>query len=134
MPQIGNLSAKKFDGTTAVTLTAIQPSAGDQPAVWRDNSTGSAPRFRPELTYSVKTSGDRRSKRGYLKFRVPQLSTNTTTGVVSVVNEALFEIRTVIPVEMPESAVKDAAAILASALLPAAGTLCQAVAEGSGVV
>lgn len=133
MPQIGNITAKKFDGVSAVALIAIQPNAGDQPAVWQDSS-GLANAFRIETTYSVRKSADGRSKRVRVKTVVPQLSTNTTTGLTSIVNRAIFETTGVVPGEMPLSAIKDAYAIHISSQLAANGTLAEAAATGTGCV
>lgn len=133
MPQIGNISAKKFDGVTAVVLTAIQPNAGDQPAVWQDAS-GLANAFRIEVTYSVRKSADGRSKRVRVKTVVPQLTTNTTTGLTSIANRAIFETTGVVPGEMPLSAIKDAYAIHISSQIAANGTLAEAASTGTGCI
>lgn len=134
MPAIGNLTTKKWDGTTVITLDAIQPSAGENPAVYAASALGSSKAFRPTLTYSHRRSGTGTAVRGQVKFTYPQTVSDLTTGLEKVVNTALFEVNAVIPATMPESVVKDALAILASALLPAAGTLSLAVATGTGVV
>lgn len=133
MPQIGNLASKKADNTTAVTLTAIQPNGGDAtPAVYVDMQSGDAAAFRSTHSYSFKKSGDGRSKRVHFKSAVPQVITEN--GVSRVVNTALFETSGVIPLSMPEQAVKDAYAIHISAQTAAAGTLVQAMPTGTALI
>lgn len=133
MPQIGNLSAKKADNTTVVTLTAIQPNGGDStPAIFADLTSGDAAAFRAHHQYSFKKSGDGRSKRVHFKSQIPQVVTEN--GVSRVVNTALFETSGVVPLSMPEQAVKDAFAIHISAQTSAAGTLASAMQTGTALI
>lgn len=134
MPALGNLSSKKWDGTTAVTLTAIQPSGGDIPAMWRNNAVGNNAQVRPTLTYSFRKNAKGDAIRVYVKFVGPQYYTDAVTTLEKVANTAIFELSGVVPLGMPEQAVKDHLAVLAHALLPANGTLAEAIATGTGVI
>lgn len=89
MPDMANIVVKKNDGTTDVTYFKQTPASGDNtPAVWRSTSVGSAPAHAPELRFLAKDakSGANRAMRGTFKY--PQISTNTTTGITSVVDTA----------------------------------------------
>ncbi len=89
MPAIADIVVKKNDGTTNITWVAQTPSSGDGvPAVWRSTTVGSAPSHAPELRLSSRDGdkGKKRAMRGTIVY--PQISTNSTTGVTSVVQKA----------------------------------------------
>lgn len=134
MPALGNLTSKKWDGTTTVTLTAIQPSGGDSPAIWRDNAVGDNAQVRPTLTYSFRKNAKGDATRFYVKFVGPQSYIDAVTSLRKVANTAIFELSGVVPLGMSEQAVKDYFAVMAHALLPANGTLAEAIATGTGVI
>lgn len=84
MPQLANITVKKFDGTTDITFTAVNPAGGqDAPAILRSNTVGSAISHRPEIRVSVKNAGARDRVVGTFKY--PQIATNSTTGVTTVI-------------------------------------------------
>lgn len=83
MPALANITVKKNDGTTDITYTGITPAGGDSPAVWASQTVGTAQMHQPQLRLSAKTGQDRASVRGTFKY--PEIATNTTTGVTSVV-------------------------------------------------
>ncbi|DAD51084.1 coat protein [ssRNA phage SRR7976299_11] len=90
MPQIANITIKKNDGTTDIVYTAQAPSSGDgSPAVWKATTVGSAPAHQPEyrLTGREASKGQKRALRS--TFVYPQIATNSTTGITSVVDKAL---------------------------------------------
>lgn len=59
MAQQTNLTVTKADGTTNVTFTAIQPASGDRsPAVWRNESVGTAIAHRPRFQLSSRKAGN----------------------------------------------------------------------------
>lgn len=87
MPAISNLAITKNDNTTAVTFTAQQPSSGDSTAaIWQNTAVGSAPSHRPELRLVGRSSKDLAKRNLRSTFVYPQIATNTTTGLTSVVN------------------------------------------------
>lgn len=89
MPDMANITVKKNDGTTDIVYTKQTPASGDNtPAVWRSTSVGTAPAHAPELRLLAKDakSGANRALRSTYKY--PQIATNSTTGITSVVDVA----------------------------------------------
>lgn len=87
MPSIANITIKKNDGTTDIVYTGLQPSSGDgTPACWKAQTVGSAPAHQPEFRLVAKDAlkGKKRALRSTYKY--PQIATNTTTGLTSVVD------------------------------------------------
>lgn len=85
MPTQANITVKKHDGTTDVTYSAQQSSSGDNvQAIWKSLSVGTAQAHQPELRCSARQiQGGKREVR--MTFSYPSLSTNTSTGVTSVI-------------------------------------------------
>lgn len=83
MSTLASITVKKYDGTTDITFKDIDPASGDQPAVWRSQTIGNAQVHQPEFRVSSRKRGQIVEMRG--TFRYPQIATNTTTGVTSVV-------------------------------------------------
>ncbi len=101
MPAIANIVVKKNDGTTDITWTGVQPSSGDgTPATWKSQSVGSAQAHQPELRLSARDvqKGNVRNVRG--TFRYPQIATNSTTGVTSVIGMATATVSFEVPKSM----------------------------------
>lgn len=89
MPTMANITIKKNDGTTDVTFTAVTPSSGDNTAAaWKSQSIGNAPNHQPELRLTAREAakGEKRALRS--TFQYPQIATNSTTGLTSVVDKA----------------------------------------------
>lgn len=85
MPNLANITVKKYDGTTDIVFTGVNPAGGqDAPAILRSLTVGTATSHRPELRASVKNAGAK--DRVVLTFKYPQIATNSTTGVTSVVD------------------------------------------------
>lgn len=87
---MANMTVKKNDGTTDIIYSAVTPSSGDKsPAIWKAQSVGTAPAHQPELRLSSRdaSAGSKRALRS--TFVYPQISTNTTTSITSVVDKAL---------------------------------------------
>lgn len=125
MSAIANITVKKNDGTTDIVYTAVVPSSGEGvPAVWKSQTIGNAPAHQPELRLSSRTTGangNRRSLRS--SFVYPQIATNSTTGITSVVDRLSITSDWVIPNGMATSDINEAVAqyanLLASALIKA---------------
>ncbi len=101
MPSMTSITVKKNDGTTDVVFSAMTPSSGDaSPAVWRATGVGTAPSHAPEfrLTSREASKGTKRGLRS--TFLYPQISTNTTTGVTSVVQRAMASTDWTVPKDM----------------------------------
>lgn len=84
MPIIAPITVKKTDNLTDIVYSAVNPAGGtDAPAIFRSLTVGTAIAHRPELRVHVKNAGAK--DRVVATFRYPQIATNTTTGVTSVV-------------------------------------------------
>lgn len=89
MPSMANMTVKKADGTTDVVYTAKSPSAGDNtPAIWRNETVGTAASHRPELRLTFKEGADGKTRKGRATYVWPEIATNTTTGTTSVVHRS----------------------------------------------
>jgi len=110
MPSIANLTVKKNDGVTDVTFTAEVPSSGDKnPALWRNQSVGTAISHRPTLTLSSRNNGTGTARRmeGQLVYPV---TVTGTDGKVTVSDKAIVQISGVIPLGMPVTDINEAVA------------------------
>lgn len=122
MPAIADITVKKNDGTTNITYSAQSPSSGDGvPAIWRSTSVGTAAAHQPEFRLSSREAqkGAKRALRS--TFQYPQIATNSTTGLTSVVDRASFDTNVVLSKGMTASDINEACAqyanLLASALI-----------------
>lgn len=103
MPSIANIVVKKNDGTTDVTYTAVVPSSGDKnPAVWRNNSVGTAAAHRPEYRLSSESNGPRTARRVREVFVYPT-TTVGTDGKTYVQDKAIKEVTWTLPINMPDA-------------------------------
>lgn len=125
MPNLADIVVKKNDGTTNITFVGLVPSSGnDVPAIWKSTSVGSAPAHQPEFRLLSKDAdnGGKRAMRATYVY--PQISTNTTTGVTSVVDSIFATADFKIPKSMAQVDINEAAAqfggLMASALIQAA--------------
>lgn len=129
MSSIANITIKKNDGTTDITFTGIQPSSGDgTPAVWKSQTVGSAPAHQPEFRLT-----SREAKRGVSRalrstFMYPQIATNSTTGITSVVEKAMASTDWEIPKSMTQADINEFASQYANLL--AATLIKSCVKEG----
>lgn len=77
MPALSNIIVKKADGTTDVTYTAITGAAGDgSPALFRNNTVGTSPAERPNITIGARWNGPRTARRVDCNFAWPTISTD----------------------------------------------------------
>lgn len=93
MPQAADITIKKNDGTTDVVYKSKSPSSGDgTPAVWKNETVGTAPAHYPEFRLSAReaSKGAKRAMRA--TFQWPQIATNTTTGLTSVVDRSMADV------------------------------------------
>lgn len=89
MPSLANIVVKKNDGTTDITYTGVSPSSGDgTPAVWKSQTVGTAQSHQPELRLLSKDAKAGANRHVRSTFQYPQIATNTTTGLTSVVDRA----------------------------------------------
>lgn len=81
-----NITIKKSDGTTDVLWTQVQPGGSDpaRPAIWQSYTVGVAQSHKPEFRFYVRRA-DGMKNEVVMTGHYPVLSTNTTTGLTSVV-------------------------------------------------
>jgi hypothetical protein len=89
MPAIADITVKKNDGTTDIVYAAQAPSSGDgTAAVWKSTTVGVAQAHQPEIRL-VSKEADSGAARGLRStYQYPQIATDSTTSLVSVVNKA----------------------------------------------
>lgn len=108
MPNMANITVKKNDGTTDVIYTALVPSAGDKtPAIWKNQTVGTAMAHRPEMTLTSRDNGSSSARRVSDKFTYPTLVTDTQ-GKVTVADKLIIETTAIIPKGMPDADVNEA--------------------------
>jgi len=122
MPNLGNITIKKADGTTDVLFTGVSPSAGDKsPAIFRSNSVGSSVLARPELRVTAQNNGTNTARRIKIDFTYPQVADNIVAGTRQVVGRANFSLTGIVPVAMDDEIVTEACTqvinLLASSLM-----------------
>lgn len=118
MPSLANITVKKNDGTTDIVYTGVSPSSGDGvPAIWKSQTVGTAHAHQPELRLSARDAlkGTKRALRG--TFVYPQISTNSTTAITSVVDKASADINWSIPKGMAQTDVNEFASQLANLIV-----------------
>lgn len=104
----GNLTIKKNDGTTDIVWSAISPSAGaGVPAVWKSLTVGSADDHHPEFRLSSAISKDGKSTKMRGTLMYPSLSTDTTTGLTTVVRNSKGFIDWDMPRGMPDAEINE---------------------------
>lgn len=104
MPAFGNMTVLKKDGTTNIVYTGVQAAQGEgSPAIWKSKTVGTAPAHQPEFRMSSRDA-DKGAKRALRStFVYPQIATNTTTGVTSVVGMAMASADWTIPKGMAQT-------------------------------
>jgi hypothetical protein len=109
MPAIANITVKKNDGTTDIIWTGVQPSSGDgTPATWKSQTVGTASAHQPELRLSARDANKGSHRLLRLTFQYPQIATNSTTSVTSVVQKAMATLEMEIPKAMASADVNEA--------------------------
>lgn len=108
MPAMANITVKKNDGITDVTYTQVQPSGGDKaPAVWRNETVGTAVAHRPTVKLSSRNNGTGTARRMEGEGSYPSTITGTD-GRVSVADRLIINVSGVIPSGMPATDVAEA--------------------------
>jgi len=89
MPAIANITVKKNDGTTDIVYTGVSPSSGDgTAAVWKSQTVGTSPAHQPEFRLAAKEAKQGNSRACRSTYSYPQIATNSTTSITSVVDRA----------------------------------------------
>lgn len=108
MPSLANITVKKNDGTTDIVYTGQCPASGDAtPAIWKSTTVGVAPAHQPEFRLLAKdaSKGARRALRS--TYQYPQIATNSTTGLTSVVDRASADTNWVFPKGMAQADINE---------------------------
>lgn len=113
MAAIADLVAVNAAGAN-VTFVALQGANGQAPAIWRADSLGGSPNLRPRFEFLTRPSGGKDARKAQLHLYVPWTSTNTTTGITSVVAQVPFHVDITLPTAVPDSTMADAVAFFAS--------------------
>lgn len=93
MPAIADIVVKKNDAVTNITFAAQAPSSGDGvAAVWRSTTVGTSPAHAPEFRLASRDADKGKKRALRATFVYPQISTNSTTGVTTVVQRAMVGI------------------------------------------
>lgn len=121
MASMTDITVKKSDGVTNIVWTALTPSAGDSvPAQWRSETVSTQVNGKPTATLMSKYNKERTVRRIESQIRYPQTSTDSTTGLIAVVNSVPVSISAAVPTGVPDAVVAEAIAqaanLLASAL------------------
>jgi len=108
MPTLANITVKKNDGTTDIVYSCQQPSSGDgTSAVWKATTVGTAPAHQPEFRLSGRDASNG-TKRGLRSTYVyPQIATNSTTSITSVVDRASASVDWTFPKGMAQADINE---------------------------
>lgn len=122
MPAMANIIVKKNDGTTDITYTAVVPSSGDTvQAVWKSQTLGVSPSHQPEFKLSSREASGGAKRALHAVYTYPQIATDTTTSLTSVVNRLSVSADWTMPKDMTQADINEAvsqfANLLASTLI-----------------
>ena len=108
MPNMANITVKKNDGVTDVVYTALVPSAGDKtPAIWKNQTVGTAMGHRPELRMESKDSGTGTARRVDVTYTYPSLVVGTD-GKTNIAEKVVVTMSWLIPKGMADTDVNEA--------------------------
>lgn len=109
MPAMADLVVKKDDGVTNVTYVALNPSSGDSvPAFWRQEAMATQANLKATAALKAGWNGPRDARRVQLDFVYPHVSTDTTTGLTSVVARVPITVTATVPGMVPDTVVAEA--------------------------
>lgn len=133
MPQMANIATKN-NALATVTLTAVQPSNGSEPAVWQDQSAAAlAGLYRPELTFTVRKASNGSAYRTRSKFVFPVTTTEAATGRINVIGTQIVEVNCLSPRVLTDAQLRDGFALAMHAHLSASGPLAAGMALGQAM-
>lgn len=108
MPNMASITIKKNDGATDVEYTAVVPSAGDKtPAIWKNQTIGTANAHRPELKLMSRENGTSSARRVEGVYTYPTLVTGSD-GKTNVADKVIVNVSAVVPKGMPDVDVNEA--------------------------
>lgn len=107
MPNQSNVTVKKNDGITDVIYTAVIPSSGDKsPAIWKNQTLGTAAAHRPEMKLQSRDNGTGLARRLDGAFMYPSLTVGTD-GKTNVGDKLVASISILVPKGMPDAEVSE---------------------------
>lgn len=107
MPNQANVTIKKNDGTTDVTYTAVIPSSGDKsPAIWKNQTLGTASAHRPEMKLQSRDNGTGSARRLDGSYMYPSLTVGTD-GKTYVGDKLIGSISFLVPKGMPDAEINE---------------------------
>lgn len=125
MPTMADITIKKADGTTDIVFTALAPSGGDStPASWRCEAVGTVAGNRPTMQVTSKSSKDKLARLVDGVISIPEVFTDTSTGIVSTRLRETFKFTAVVRVDAADTTTQELAAQAANLLK---STLIQSV-------
>lgn len=111
MPNMADITVKKADNTTDVIYVAKTPAAGDKTqALWRSDTQGTSAATKPSLAISSQNNGPKTARRVETHFVFCQTATDSTTGLVEIVNRIPFHVTATLPAEVPDTVIAEASA------------------------
>lgn len=122
MPTLADITVKKANGSTDITYTGVQRSAGDnQAAIWKETTTGTVAAGQPTLAVVARNNGSNRSARrvsgSYLYPRVRTDANSQTVVKGGISGEFSFLApQDMTPAEIDEAS-SQMANLIASALI-----------------
>lgn len=105
MPNQAAITVKKADGTTDIIYSAVQPSSGGSPAIWR-SPVGAAPAHKAELRVKASSNQAGTVRRIEGTYVYPQTATGSD-GSVTVVNRGSLSFTAVVPQAMPQTEINE---------------------------
>lgn len=104
MPALADIVIKMADGVTDVTYTAIAGAAGDgSPAVFRNNSVGTALNQRPTLLVKASSNGSKTARRIRGDFSWPIVG--VSNGITQVIGRAPGDFSFLMPQNQDEGTI-----------------------------
>lgn len=108
MPTMANITVKKNDNTTDVVYTVVNASGGDKsPAVWRNNTIGTAAAQRPEYRLQSRSNEAQTARRMDGSYTYPSLTTGSD-GKINVASRFNLTVSAVVPADMLDTDLNEA--------------------------
>lgn len=104
-----NVTVKKNDNTTDILYTGLLASAGDGAvAIYKSLTVGSASAHQPELRIAAREARKGAARSFRVTYKYPQIATDSTTGLVQVVDAVQMSEDLILPKGMPITDVNEA--------------------------
>lgn len=117
MPQMANITVKKYDGTTDIVYNAANAAGADGTvALWRAPPLNSTVASQPTFESWCRWNGPKTARRVEFRGIMPQALTDTNTGLVVVRNQAVMQGSFLIPTQMEQTTLAEFAAQMTNLL------------------